>query len=296
MIIGVGISASSPVISGGGASFLTNSIGAWSVARGIDGYTGNLIEVREDGGDTVANIGVDVNGDLDEVALLAHCGANNGYVRTIYDQVNGKNGIQTTAVNQPRIVLSGVVDLRNGKPCMVFDATNDFLDFGYLNDGSRPSSFSFSTVFSDASPSALTSMFGSVISSGTSINSYMYVYNYVNKFNTGFGDGTNQSDFTSTSQPLTQDVQHILGLTYSGGDSETKSYLDGGGQITGSSSGTAIACTGTEYKFSVGRPGERSSLYWGGRMQELICWNIDNVSNREDNRDNQNDYYNTYTP
>jgi hypothetical protein len=53
--------------------------------------------------------------------LTTFCGANNGFVRTWYDQsTSSNNAIQTTASSQPRIVSSGVLDTDGGNPAIVF--------------------------------------------------------------------------------------------------------------------------------------------------------------------------------
>ncbi len=86
------------------------------------------IRVRESSGNTEKDIGF-VGERLDTASLLSHCGANSGYIVTWYDQSgNGNHATMATADNQPRIVNSGVVDVcTTGKPCAVFDGTNDVL-------------------------------------------------------------------------------------------------------------------------------------------------------------------------
>jgi hypothetical protein len=67
----------------------------------------NAVKVREDGGDTLADIGFDGNGDLDVSALTTHLGANNGFVHTWYDQsAAGENAVQTTNGLQPKITVN----------------------------------------------------------------------------------------------------------------------------------------------------------------------------------------------
>ena len=79
----------------------TGATGGRSVAQRLTNtYEGALIEVRESGGDTLADIGFDATGELDQAALLAHCGSNDGFVRTIYDQVGAKDAVQTTNSKQ----------------------------------------------------------------------------------------------------------------------------------------------------------------------------------------------------
>ena len=112
--------------------YSTNLVLAYSLRQLLSSYSGSLIRVREDSGNTEADIGFDSNGNLDTTALLAHCGVNSGYITKWYDQsASDKDLLQASAVLQPRIVNSGVVDTVGGKPCVVFDNSNDLLANAY---------------------------------------------------------------------------------------------------------------------------------------------------------------------
>lgn len=102
---------------------------AYSSARRLaTAYTGSLIRVRRSSDNAEQDIGYDANNVLDQSALTTFVGANNGLVVTIYDQSgNAKNATQATAVNQPRIVNAGSIDLVNSIPAMLGDGTNDTL-------------------------------------------------------------------------------------------------------------------------------------------------------------------------
>jgi len=106
-----------------------NAAAAYSVRRLSSSYEDALIRVREDGGDTEADIGFDANGNLDTAALLSHCGANNGYVVTWYDQSgNSNNATQSTAGNQPQIVTGGIINSENSKYCLTLNGSSMKLD------------------------------------------------------------------------------------------------------------------------------------------------------------------------
>jgi hypothetical protein len=77
---------------------------AYSLRRLDSAYTGDPIRVRRDSDNVEADIPFTSAGDLDTDALAAHCGASNGYVKTIYDQSGNVNdATQTTTGNQPNI-------------------------------------------------------------------------------------------------------------------------------------------------------------------------------------------------
>lgn len=98
----------------------SNPIGvAYSIARRLrSAYgTGPLIRVRRSSDNTEQDIGTVVDGGtgqrvLDTATLLTFAGAGSAFIRTVYDQSGrGRNFIQTTQANQPRIVNAGVLDV-----------------------------------------------------------------------------------------------------------------------------------------------------------------------------------------
>lgn len=105
----------------GTGSVLPAADGAWALRKVNRDYTGNCVKVRRSSDNTTSDIGF--NGlDLDQVALLAWCGAGDGFVERMYDQsqaadltFNGHDLIQLNAANQYRIVHNGVVETKNGE-------------------------------------------------------------------------------------------------------------------------------------------------------------------------------------
>ncbi len=121
-------SLNSPIFIGILDRLSVSSSAAYSLRKLRNAYTGNAIRVRRSSDNAEADIGFTTSGDLDTVALLAHCGAGNGFVTTWYDQSgNGRNATQTTAGSQPHIVNAGVINIANGKPAIRFDGVNDYL-------------------------------------------------------------------------------------------------------------------------------------------------------------------------
>lgn len=129
--ISVSISSDVPIVSGGGSGVTppldtyTGAQTAYSIARLLrTAYTGDAIRVRRSSDNAELDIGFTAGGDLDETALLAHVGANDGFIVTTYDQsANTNHWTQATANLQPRIVSSGVVDKVNGRPAILSDET-----------------------------------------------------------------------------------------------------------------------------------------------------------------------------
>ena len=95
-----------------------SSSSAYSIRKLRTAYAGSAIRVRRSSDNLEADIGFSGT-DLDTTALLAHCGAGNGFIVTAYDQSgNARNATQATAANQMQIVASGVVILQNTKPSL----------------------------------------------------------------------------------------------------------------------------------------------------------------------------------
>jgi len=115
-MIGIGISPSLLNYKLGG--FLLDSLegdarAIFSIRRLLTSYTGDLVRLRRDSDHAESDFGPDANGDLDTAAITTWLGGANGFVVTWYDQSgNGYDAAQSTAVNQPQYIASGI----NSKP------------------------------------------------------------------------------------------------------------------------------------------------------------------------------------
>lgn len=106
---------------------------AYSVRKLRTAYTGNCMRVRNSSS-VELDIGFDSSGNLDESALLTHCGSGDGFVTIWYDQSgNGFNMVQATTSRQPLIVSSGAVIKVNGKPALFKDTTSQFMQTSAIN-------------------------------------------------------------------------------------------------------------------------------------------------------------------
>jgi hypothetical protein len=103
----------------------------WFIRRKVS-FATLCLRVRRSSDNAEQDIGF-VGGLLDTTALAAFVGANSGYVTTIYDQMgSGKNWVQATAANQPRIVNAGVIDAG-----FFFDGSNDGMTIASLTLGTQ---------------------------------------------------------------------------------------------------------------------------------------------------------------
>lgn len=97
---------------------------AYSVSRKVvASYSGPLMRVRRSSDNAEQDISAVSSGAnaglVDSAALLAHVGAGDGFVVTLYDQSgNARHIAQPTAGRQTKIVSAGVVEVVNAKPSM----------------------------------------------------------------------------------------------------------------------------------------------------------------------------------
>jgi len=91
-------------------SYGSGAEAAYSVRKLRTAYTGAAMQVQATSGGATAEIGFDVNNNLDTATLLAFAGTNEVRVSIWYDQsTNGNNATQVTVANRPIVVAAGGV-------------------------------------------------------------------------------------------------------------------------------------------------------------------------------------------
>jgi len=241
---------------------------AYSLRLLDSSYVGSAVEVYN--GSSYADIGFNVFGELDTVALAAHCGSNDGFVSKWYDQSGNSNtATQTTTAYMPKIYdgTTGVVT-ENGKPAMQFDGSNDQFNMNAVSTTSaftlaRSTSFNFANRFLGGTIaidySGQDATFGLISAS----------------------DGTNVIRIPSSSNDNTRYLLSVLGIGASGAI-----YRNGN-----------VGVTGTLNTMSFNEIGDRSvtaNINFAGTAQEIILYNSDQSSNRTNIEDNINTFYSIY--
>jgi hypothetical protein len=90
--------------------FYPNAAAAYSVRALSSSYRGPLVKVRRSSDNVERDFFALQNGNLDTFGLATFCAGTDGFVTTWYDQSGvGRNATQSTAANQPQIVINGVV-------------------------------------------------------------------------------------------------------------------------------------------------------------------------------------------
>lgn len=237
------------------------------------------MRIREDGTDTETDIGFDSNGDLDTAAIASHCGSNNGYVVTWYDQAGSQvDATQGTSGSQPQIYNGTAVITKNGKPALDYDKSNQtHLSFATsaLN-GKYPDFFMVLTVDSY-------SQFGTSTLSQTTSGNYYTQLGLTNTFyvqgSSAGGTGVNVADSQQRLIEMYADGTDIFAVY------DTTSYSR--------TTSTSAYPSGT-LTFRIGK---HTSTAWDmdGQLQEYVLWPDNQTSsNRSGIETNINNYFSVF--
>jgi hypothetical protein len=246
------------------------------------------------------NIGFDSDGNLDTYSLSAFVGSVDGFVTTWYDQSgNVKNATQTTAANQPYIIVGGALQTNSGKPSLYFDGASRYLDCGYLNNGTKASNFS---TFISANFTAVNQtrvIFSSMDAGGNGKDTYntFGIHSGTSYQMYGGAGGGIYYKYWRTSNVPTQSLPYLFEQHYKSNISPfigTFYWNNTLQSVTDWFGGTSQQSTGTEFKTSIGRPGEYNGGYHQGYVQEIATYFSDQMSNRSGIVSNINTYYSVY--
>jgi hypothetical protein len=246
---------------------VTGAMHGFSNARKlIDSYTGALIRVRRSNDNTESDIGVSGN-ELDQSALTIFTGANNGFIRTKYCQLTGRNIVQTTNGNQPQIVVSGSVVTVSGKPYAQYNGSSTVLATGSATPVLDDDSTVF-VVFESQGGESNQNVFNETLVDNSRINinsdTRNSIFVHSNYAPTG-PSGLNPINYPSQ-QP--QSTKRVLALRRTGNLVEGFDEDGFVNDITSSTvfSGNTILQLGV---LNISTP----LLYFGGKIAELLIWN-----------------------
>lgn len=261
----------------------TGAVAAFSLRQLISTWTGAVVEVRRNG---VSPATADFTAaEVADGTLTAWTGANDGRVRTWYDQSgNGFNITQTTNANQPEIVSSGALVTSNGEPAIDFDGTDDYL----LNAGNIAynGGVSWYSVLDLDSTGGTRRIWCDDITGAVGYSNFNSIGAYqLNDNDTGY---ENISTNTHAS------VQELSSFHFdsSTGDYE---YARGGSNTTGNLSTWSDVAIDSSNTANVGVMGSGNGNQVGdGKMQELIIYPDDQSANRTGIESNINTHYSIY--
>lgn len=270
-----------------------NASGAYSLRKLRNDYTGPAIRVRRSNDSSEQDIGF-INNELDTTSLLTFIGSNSGFITIWYDQSgNGRNITQSTSANQPRIVLSGVLDTQNGKPTLIFDGTND-----HLINSTLGFQINNTSMYAISSRATTVDNFRSILSTGTLASASGFGLLYSRN-----GSGTvqdavyMQSRYGNTNATVTggfipsiNELNLMFGVTTISLD--TIRY--NGNEITTSHSRSFNT---SNERLTVGARDDGGSIgfYHNGSISECVFWEANNQLNGKFSIENNiNNYYNIF--
>lgn len=257
-----------------------NSTSAYSLRKLTNAYTGSAIRVRRSSDNTEQDIGF-VADVLDTASLLSFCLATNGFVTKWYSQVGGStfDVLQTTAIRQPKIVSTGVLNTLNLLACVTYalavptansTALSTAAGVTVQNGEYFTCAVAASTTIA-AGQGAIVDQDDQVTPSGR-VAQYLYrnadvVRNLL--FNTG-------GSFSQVSTPVfTANTQIVFN------SSKVSAVLYAGlNNGVNNSSGFAGTPRTTVVKLSIGCGNNGISEFWQGSIQEAITFNGDNSANK----------------
>jgi hypothetical protein len=280
---------------------VTGATGAYGLRR-LKSTATLAIRVRRSNDNVEADIGFTLTGDLDQGALLTHCGANSGFIVTLYDQTgNSRHFTQATSTLQPRIVNSGVVDKKNNKPTLVFDGSDDRLSgvtatLGLSNGIPGASILSVSAPSAISANTTLLMLSTSVSSSSALINQG---YSATNRFRSVIRRVSSDSANITTSAANNAFTSgtllvHTLTITYPTSPLVTV-YKDGVSNYTGSTGITAGATTTASDSVAVtlGSNTDATSPFTGSLSELIFYPSALSDPNRQAVEANQKAYFGT---
>jgi len=244
-------------------------------------YTGSAIRVRRASDNAEQDIGF-TNNELDTTTLASFCSGTNGFVTTWYDQSgNGNDATQTTASNQPKIYdsVSGVI-LENGKPCVDFDGSNDFLNLGDILSGeSILNVFSIFNVERTGFEEIIVKGLGNV-----GEREYgLYGDEFLNVFD--------ESNDTNVTVNTNISINNQYSVYWGYDTSNAFVGLNNGTNNTASMGSVVVQNTTSDLKFGTNVGNTSFALM---TMQETIFYSSDQSSNRSGIETNINDFYSIY--
>lgn len=242
--------------------------------RKLSSASTRAIRVRRSSDNSETDIGFSGN-DLDTASLLSFVGSNNGRVVKRYNQGTGGATYdisQSTAANQPVIVISGVLITEGGIPCV--SHMNALGEFPPMISSSTISSKTIFSVFRNFTKNAVNYLHADA-AKGTFSNGSAAGINGIGAF-----DGTNVVSLTG------EDLNRHLGYW------NTKSS-----KLYASKDGAAESDLGTfASSIPVNRIGGRDAIviYSQSNFQEDILFTTDETINKTAIENNINSYYGIY--
>lgn len=249
-------------------------------------YSGDVVTIRNSNADEEGFLPSGFSNG--SVLSFLNEGDGSGLIKTFFDLTgNGNHFTQTDPTRMPRIATGGVIDTLNGKPCVVADGINDFMQtsagiVGLVSD------FTSFTVGSFTQTGQANDAFW-----GASAGNYA-AGNWI-----GFRQLSGSNNFrvngstTEEAANLTSDTdQHIFYCNYKGGESVTLG-VDGVNSVESTDVPASLNLSQEFDLFGLDNNGTPVAL-GACRFQELILFDSNQSGNQSVIETEINSYYSIY--
>lgn len=309
------INASAAYVPMPSSSFLLdaypNAGAAYSLRKLKSSYSGSAIRIRRDStGNAETDIGFLASGELDTNTIKTHCRNNSCMVTTWYNQGDSTSidFVKTTAAQQPRIVTTGTIERKSGKPTIRFDfsGTADRMEasslskFNYLHQSGKAAVFILFQAGITANPDTNYYVIGN---NAGQINRVGYGINYRDK-PTDSGrvqslvNNNNQNNVVSNNNPNTFFPPNSLALLSNLLDNANVTaanrnilYRNGTNeQKLSTTTGTPLAAN-SYTTMLLGSSLTTLPPFFDGFISEIIMYPTDQTSNRTGIESNINSFY-----
>jgi hypothetical protein len=264
-----------------------NSTAAYSLRKLTNAYGGAAIRVRRSSDNAELDIGFVAN-VLDTASLLLFCSATNGFVVKWYSQVGGStyDVLQTTALKQPKIVASGVLNTINLlASCQFISASSTGLctSAGVSVQNGQFLACAVGLVNTTAPANCSILDQDDLVLPNGRVAQYIYRSTNVVRnlfFNTA-------GSFTSVNSPtVSTNTQYVFKTSKVG--TQIRAGLNSGANNTATYSGTPRT---TLVKLGLGSLSSNGQDFLDGQIQEVVMFSGDNSSNEVNIINNIRAYY-----
>jgi hypothetical protein len=264
-----------------------NSTAAYSLRKLTNAYGGSAIRVRRSSDNAELDIGFVAN-VLDTASLLSFCSATNGFVVKWYSQVGGStyDVLQNTALKQPKIVTSGVLNVLNLLASVSFISgsfTGLCTSAGVTVQNGQFLACAVALVNTTAPANCSIVDQDDLVLANGRVAQYIYRSATVVRnlfFNTA---GT----FTTVNTPtITTNRQYLFKTSKVG--TQLRAGLNSGANNTATYTGTPRT---TLVKLGLGSITNNTAEFLDGQIQEVIMFSGDNSSNEANIVSNITTYY-----
>jgi hypothetical protein len=287
-----------------------NAAAAYSLRKLRTAYTGAAIRVRKDTtGQPEQDIFFTAIGDLDTAALKSFLNARSGFVVKLYSQGDSStiDFEQGTQASQPRIANLGVIDRQNGKPAMIFDGSNDFMDvpsstnrFNYLHNGTDCFMASVQRFGNVSDPNNAYSFLDNTGNSAASIG-YSFFYDdrlTVTRNNAIViltGNNVLSNIVLDFIAPNTQTLlTQIIDANNATAANRNILYLNGGNETKNNTLTGTVSSANALNNMRLGRRSGGTQFTFLGSLQEIVIWNVNRTSDKSAIESNINAFYGIY--